>query len=195
MILKHLNCIDVRVLYYYTDVLADSCFYTETQRHRLNRAYWNLNDWCSMWGQHIVTTCLPCIYIHSIYIVNEVYMSFMKAGHYPRSLLFNYRILIKSALRVQGTWSGQSDYLPTLPRALWKIFLSRKIANAVTPHTPSTPVPVFVLQIFSLQFFNKMKGNWERHFHILNTLYRPPRDRRENQAVRIEANSTSYLIW
>jgi acyl-ACP thioesterase len=42
------------------------------------------------------------------HMVNEVYISFMKPGLCPRNLLFNYRILIKSAMFVQETWPGHS---------------------------------------------------------------------------------------
>jgi hypothetical protein len=51
---------------------------------------------------------LPALYVFIFtqytHKVNEVYISFMKPGPYPRSLLFNYRILIKSALFVQEAW-------------------------------------------------------------------------------------------
>lgn len=55
---------------------------------------------------------LPALYVFIFtqytHKVNEVYISFMKPGPYPRSLLFNYRILIKSALFVQEAWPGHS---------------------------------------------------------------------------------------
>ena len=157
-------------------------FSCKTQRHFMNLAF--LNSSISFPTDGL---SLPALYVFIFtqyaHKVNEVYISFMKPGPYPRSLLFNYSILIKSVLFVQEAWPGHSMiiYWNCHRRCYERISSQGKLLA----HFP-TRSPYLLSKYFLYAFFlSKTEPNWDRHFHVLNTFCTRDKKKPSSQITQV----------